>query len=398
MISDLESLGIDFKDEGENYVPKKDYSGNLVAKYVFDSNGISTDNITLKDLSGHGYDGTMSGVSIKDDAELGKCAYFNGSASVNFNNQIIPKGNKTIIITFKKDSGTQSNGQYEFLIEQGSGQGESITSWSIRFDSYKTACLNNLYFCNDDSKINMLNSHPAVFNVCDGKKHTAIFNYYDNKTNNTYCDSLKAHVCSFDFNGGEYRTADNSIIGQKYVGYIKSIEIYDDVVEFNSISTGISLNKNIDQLTIGQTDNLVATIMPEDVTDKSVIWSSSDPSIVAVDENGKITALKAGEVSITVTTKDGSNLSQTCMVAVIDTTIPDKACLNISMTNGQVKQYYVGMDLVNKFISWYKLRSAGSEEPFYEFDITQLSEPGILRHDYVVFNKISSFTVDDYVK
>lgn len=396
MLMDLQSLGIDFKDEGENYVPKKDYAGNLFAKYVFDSNGVSTDKTTVKDLSGHGYDGTMTGVSITKDDELGECAYFNGSASIAFKNQIIPKGNKTIIITLKKDSGTQKSSEYEFVIKQG-GKEQIFTSWSIRFDAFNDGCLNNLYFCND-SKTDMLNLHPLATNVCDGKKHTAIFNYYDNKTNNVYCDSLKVPVSSFDFSGGEYYTADNTIIGESYTGYIKSIEIYNDVVEFNSISKGISLNKTLDQLTVGQTDNLIATVAPDDTTDKSVVWTTSDPSVVSVDENGKITALREGKESITVTTKDGSNLSATCIVNIVDVSVPDRACLNISMTNGQVKQYYVDMKLVNDFISWYKLRSSGSEAPFYEFDITQTSSIDVLRHDYVVFEKISSFTVDDYTK
>lgn len=56
------------------------------------------------------------------------------------------------------------------------------------------------------------------------------------------------------------------------------------------------------------------------------------------------------------------------------------------------------MDTVNKFISWYRLRSAGSGDPFYEFDITQTSSPDIIKTDYVVFDKISSFEVDDYTK
>lgn len=56
------------------------------------------------------------------------------------------------------------------------------------------------------------------------------------------------------------------------------------------------------------------------------------------------------------------------------------------------------MDTVNKFISWYRLRSAGSGDPFYEFDITKTSSPDIIKTDYVVFDRISSFEVDDYTK
>lgn len=182
-------------------------------------------------------------------------------------------------------------------------------------------------------------------------------------------------------------------------------------------ASGISLNKATDILTLGDdtkgTDTLTAEVTPENVTSKTVKWKSSDPNIVYVDEvTGKITATGKGTATITAITTDGTNLKESCIVTVMDSVTPtptptptsnptdssDKSVLNITMTNGQVKQYNVTMDTVNKFISWYRLRSAGSGDPFYEFDITQTSSPNIIKTDYVIFNKISSFEVDDYTK
>ena len=40
---------------------------------------------------------------------------------------------------------------------------------------------------------------------------------------------------------------------------------------------------------------LVATVTPDNATNKTVTWTSSDESIATVDENGKVTALKEGE-------------------------------------------------------------------------------------------------------
>ncbi|WP_329603976.1 Ig-like domain-containing protein [Clostridium hydrogenum] len=174
----------------------------------------------------------------------------------------------------------------------------------------------------------------------------------------------------------------------------------------NPSATGITLNKTADSLTVGQTDTITSTVTSDSSTNKNVTWTSSDPSIATVDSTGKVTAVKAGTATITATTTDGSNLSASCTVTVTDSSTPtptptnnsDKSVLNITMTNGQVKQYNVTMDTVNKFISWYRLRSAGSGDPFYEFDITQTSSPDIIKTDYVVFDKISSFEVDDYTK
>lgn len=85
----------------------------------------------------------------------------------------------------------------------------------------------------------------------------------------------------------------------------------------NPITTGISLNKISDSLTIGQTDNLVAITTPAAV---QVTWSSSDSSIVMVDSTGKITAIKEGQVTITATTADGT--TATCAVTVTNNTTP----------------------------------------------------------------------------
>ena len=60
---------------------------------------------------------------------------------------------------------------------------------------------------------------------------------------------------------------------------------------------------------------LVATIAPEDATDRSVEWSSDKPEVASVDENGEVTAKAAGTATITVTTKDGGKTA-TCVVTV----------------------------------------------------------------------------------
>lgn len=61
-------------------------------------------------------------------------------------------------------------------------------------------------------------------------------------------------------------------------------------------------------------DQLTATIEPDNTTDQSLSWSSSDTSVVTIDENGKITAVGKGEATITVTTSNGKTV--TCQVSV----------------------------------------------------------------------------------
>lgn len=62
------------------------------------------------------------------------------------------------------------------------------------------------------------------------------------------------------------------------------------------------------------TDNV--TVEPFDATDKSIRWSSSDPSVATVDQNGVITANNAGKCNILVTAQDGSNVTLKIPVVV----------------------------------------------------------------------------------
>ena len=80
--------------------------------------------------------------------------------------------------------------------------------------------------------------------------------------------------------------------------------------------TGVSLNKNSLSFTeSGKSEQLIATVLPTNASNKNVTWSTSDASIATVDKNGVVTAVKEGTVTITVTTEDG-NFKATCTVTI----------------------------------------------------------------------------------
>lgn len=60
---------------------------------------------------------------------------------------------------------------------------------------------------------------------------------------------------------------------------------------------------------------LVATVVPERASDKSLTWASSDTSVAAVSQEGVVTAIATGKAEITATSTDG-NLSAKCVVIV----------------------------------------------------------------------------------
>lgn len=63
---------------------------------------------------------------------------------------------------------------------------------------------------------------------------------------------------------------------------------------------GITLDKTEGILTAGNTVTLNATVLPEEIADETIVtWTSSDEKVATVDENGKVTAIAAGETTIT---------------------------------------------------------------------------------------------------
>ena len=77
-------------------------------------------------------------------------------------------------------------------------------------------------------------------------------------------------------------------------------------------TSGVILDQSLLSLDVGATATLTATVLPEDATDKTVTWTSSDPAVATV-ENGVITAVAAGSATITAA---AGGQSATCAVTV----------------------------------------------------------------------------------
>ena len=77
----------------------------------------------------------------------------------------------------------------------------------------------------------------------------------------------------------------------------------------------ITLDKTSASLKAGQSITLTASVNPSDATDKTVTWTSSNPSVATV-ENGNVKAVKIG--SATITAKAGDKTA-TCEITVVST-------------------------------------------------------------------------------
>ena len=122
--------------------------------------------------------------------------------------------------------------------------------------------------------------------------------------------------------------------------------------------TGVTLNKTGITLEVDGSETLTATVAPDNATNKKVTWKSDKPEIATVDANGKVTAVKVGEATITVTTEDGGKTA-TCKVTVEAATIAvtgvtlNKTELTLEVDGSETLTATVAPDdATNKEVTW----------------------------------------------
>jgi len=81
----------------------------------------------------------------------------------------------------------------------------------------------------------------------------------------------------------------------------------------------VSLNIVTTTLSIAQTVQLVATVLPSNAPNKSVTWSTSNSGVATVNSSGLVTAVGGGVATITVTTVDGSHTATATVTVSVAT-------------------------------------------------------------------------------
>ncbi|MCH5161086.1 MAG: glycosyl hydrolase 53 family protein [Clostridiales bacterium] len=76
----------------------------------------------------------------------------------------------------------------------------------------------------------------------------------------------------------------------------------------------VSFNIGTKDLEVGETYTLTATIEPEDATDKTLIWKSSNTDVATISKAGVVTAVAPGTANITATANNGAKA--TCVIVV----------------------------------------------------------------------------------
>lgn len=135
----------------------------------------------------------------------------------------------------------------------------------------------------------------------------------------------------------------------------------------------IDLNKTEVSIVEGESLQLKATVLPEETTEKTITWKSSNTNIAKVDDKGLITAIKKGEATISGETTN--KLNAICKIIVSEKVIEIKS---IQITNKEKelsigKTLQITTEILPKNASYKELQYSSSNK-----NIASINDKGIL--------------------
>ncbi len=107
------------------------------------------------------------------------------------------------------------------------------------------------------------------------------------------------------------------------------------------VVTDIKINENVTSMKEGESQKLTTIITPDNATDKSITWKSSDENIATVSRTGEVAAKKYGTVDITATSSNGKtstikiNIKEENNVIIKSSTTSKTNVTNNTITNNQ---------------------------------------------------------------
>lgn len=114
----------------------------------------------------------------------------------------------------------------------------------------------------------------------------------------------------------------------------------------------ITLNETTKKMSMGETLQLVASVMPENATYKDVEWTSSDETVATVDDNGLVKTLGIGNVAITATLVTGGK-SATCDIVILgDEPLMSRPNMSMEKDAEETLEVVLPVILEGQNVSW----------------------------------------------
>ena len=211
----------------------------------------------------------------------------------------------------------------------------SVTTDEVRIgnSSYIIATIKNESYVPTDGMIEIFNStsetavkNNALSTLAYGETMTAMIPVDENLVgSDTGRITVKVTPNADEINDGN-NVSDNSI------------DLSDRV-----IPQSIELNTSSVSLESGKSEKLIATVLPQDAENKTVIWQSSDETVAAVSQDGVVTAISSGTAEITATTVEGGYIAS----AAVE--VKNTVCTHENMTETIEKEATCVDDGIKRF-------------------------------------------------
>ena len=161
-----------------------------------------------------------------------------------------------------------------------------------------------------------------------------------------HCGGHSAHlhtngVCPYSSSSSSKKSSTTSSSAKKTTT-TKTTTVPATTEPVNVDVTEIKINENIENLELGESKVLTATITPSNATDKNITWKSSDENIATISSEGEIIAKNSGTVDITATTSNGKtntikiNIKEEEKIDNNSTTIEISASIENNTTNNSI--------------------------------------------------------------
>lgn len=120
----------------------------------------------------------------------------------------------------------------------------------------------------------------------------------------------------FNLNINNDKTTFDNTTGILHISYV-SMDTIRTISATKYIDvTSVELNYSNVDLLINETLDLDEVVLPSNATNKTVAYSSSDTSILTVDNNGLVTPVSVGSATVTVMSNDNNTIIDTCTITV----------------------------------------------------------------------------------